>query len=112
MANIYKYYCNKLIDFEIIFKKFNEYVFGKEVLREKFNDVYVISFEKYFFRNGSYTALNIIINYENNSTYVTLIGFGGGDGLFNYSRGSNKSITYKPILALEELNFKKIAESY
>ncbi len=62
-------------------------------------------FEKYYFRNSSYTALTIqcIDNGINQIAYA--IGTGGGEGLLNISLGSNKSIVRKAKDILKQHDF-------
>ncbi len=51
--------------------------------------VILMVFEKYFFRNGGYGALTVMLTDDGKSKEAVIIGFGGGNGLLNISFGAN-----------------------
>jgi len=55
--------------------------------------VILLCFEKYYFRNGSYASLTVMLTeYESKQT-ADIIGFGGGAGILNISYGANSNFT-------------------
>ena len=52
-------------------------------------DAFVICIEKYFFRNSSYAALTVILENVSGGSKASVVGYGGGEGLFNISLGAN-----------------------
>ena len=60
----------------------------------------VICLEKFYFRNKSYAALTVIIQNESTGSRATLIGSGGGEGLFNISWGANSDFAVSAANAL------------
>ncbi len=56
-------------------------------------NVGVLSFEKYFFRNGSYASLTVVLTEDGEDKTADIVGSGGGNGLFNISWGANDEIT-------------------
>ena len=51
----------------------------------------LLCFEKYYFRNNSYAGLTIMLTEEQENQTADIIGFGGGNGLFNFSLGANSN---------------------
>jgi len=49
----------------------------------------LLSFEKYFMRNGSYASLTVLLTENGNVQTADIIGSGGGEGIFNLSWGAN-----------------------
>ena len=56
-----------------------------------FVNVHVLTFEKFYFRNGSYASLTVVLTENNDEKTADIIGSGGGEGLFNISWGANSS---------------------
>ena len=52
-------------------------------------DVMVLLFEKLYFRNGSYAGLMVMLTEQGEEKLADIVGFGGGEGLFNISWGAN-----------------------
>lgn len=50
----------------------------------------VFTFEKYYMRTGSYASLTVSLAGTEDITAVTVIGSGGGDGIFNMSYGAEE----------------------
>ncbi len=53
------------------------------------NSGLVVCMEKYFFRNDNYAAVTIVFDNINNGNRVSIVGYGGGDGVLNISFGAN-----------------------
>ncbi len=51
--------------------------------------VILLSFEKYYMRNGSYASLTVMLTESENAQTADIIGSGGGEGIFNISWGAN-----------------------
>ena len=75
----------------------------------KFNEVSVVllSFEKYYFRNGSYASLTIMLTEKENMQTADIIGSGGGEGLFNISWGANSNFAEMATEILRRYNFRE-----
>lgn len=65
-------------------------------------------FEKYYMRSQSYTSLTVAVTGDTQSSYVDVIGAGGGTGIFNISWGSEKDFTEDFCDRLERLGFIKL----
>ena len=52
-------------------------------------NVVLLSFEKYYMRNGNYASLTVMLTESNGQQTADIIGSGGGGGLFNISWGAN-----------------------
>lgn len=65
-----------------------------------------LTFEKYYLRNSSYTALSILITESQDMQYADIIGFGGGAGIMNISWGSNKKLAKKTSDIFVEYGFE------
>ena len=52
-------------------------------------NICILSFEKYFFRNGSYASLSVVLTENGDEKTADIVGSGGGEGLFNISWGAN-----------------------
>ena len=59
--------------------------------RIDFVSVHILTFEKYYFRNGSYASLTVVLTENGDEKTADIIGSGGGEGLFNISWGANSS---------------------
>lgn len=71
------------------------------------NDVRIIfmCFEKYYFRNNSFAGLSLLITESNLVQTVDIVGFGGGEGLFNLSWGANSEFKESVINIFKEKGF-------
>ena len=89
----------QLIDFgaELVFNNLHKKE-GTEVL--------LMVFEKYYFRNGSYTALTFQCISSGDTQTAIVVGTGGGEGLFNVSWGANKSFARNAQNVLEQCGFE------
>lgn len=70
--------------------------------------VYLMVFERYFMRTGSYASLTVCITGDEELVYVDGIGSGGGGGIFNISWGSETDFTIMLEEILKESGFNKL----
>lgn len=87
---------------------------GGEYISESWHELgdataVLLSYEKYFFRNGSYTGLTILLTESTSTQHADIVGFGGGSGLFNISWGSNSEYADDAARILQSLGFREIA---
>ncbi len=73
------------------------------------NDVTIIfmCFEKYYFRNNSAAGLSLLITESNLVQTIDVVGFGGGEGLFNLSWGTNSDFLESVVGLLKEHGFRE-----
>lgn len=69
--------------------------------------VLVMNYEKYYFRVKSYVGLTVVITEFNGTQTAVITGFGGGDGLLNFSYGANDSFASDMVKMLKELGFEE-----
>ena len=53
------------------------------------NNGLVVCMEQYYFRNDSYASITMVFENFNDGNRATIVGFGGGDGVLNFSFGAN-----------------------
>ena len=87
---------------------------GGEYISESWHELgdataVLLSYEKYFFRNGSYTGLTVMLTEGVGAQYADIVGFGGGSGLFNISWGSNSEYADDAARILQSLGFRVTA---
>ena len=86
-----------------------------EVLGEHWRElddakVCLLSFEKYYFRNGSYANLTMMFMEADGVQTVDCIGSGGGNGLLNISWGANRNFARMGYDELLKLGFEEEKE--
>ncbi len=70
----------------------NSAEFTAEAHRDsKDTQIAMLTFEKYYMRNGSYAALTVLLTQSGSVQTADIIGFGGGGGMLNLSFGANKA---------------------
>ncbi|MDE5996265.1 MAG: hypothetical protein K2G56_05040 [Eubacterium sp.] len=76
--------------------------------QRSYDDVHVVllSFEKYFMRNGSYASLTVMLTENEDVQTADIIGSGGGEGLFNISWGANSDFADMAERILRKNGFK------
>lgn len=67
----------------------------------------LLSFERFFFRNGSYAGLTIMLTEYGNMQTADIIGFGGGEGIFNISLGANSKLANTAAKLLLNCDFRQ-----
>ena len=77
--------------------------------RRSLDDVSVIllSFEKYYMRNGSYASLTVMLTESENEQTADIVGSGGGEGIFNISWGANSEFADMAQRVLYRYGFSK-----
>ena len=86
---------------EIICMKEQEGRGGKAIL---------LSCEKYFFRNGNYASLNVMLTEFDGVQRADIVGSGGGSGLMNFSWWANDELAEDAQKALEAMGFTAVAQ--
>ncbi len=74
-------------------------------------DVVVVCLEKYYARNGSYASLTVILENVEGGNLATVIGYGGGEGIFNDSLGANSKFADKAAEILGSYGYKTREET-
>ena len=69
-------------------------------------NVYILSMERYFFRNGSYAGLTVVLTEHGTEKTADIIGSGGGEGFFNVSWGANTDFANKAAEILRKFGFR------
>lgn len=69
-------------------------------------DIALLSFERYYFRNNSYAGLTVMLTESEETQTADVIGFGGGEGLFNFSFGANSETAELAEKLLREHGFE------
>lgn len=71
------------------------------------NDVRIINltFEKLYWRTGSYAGLTILLTESNLIQTADVVGFAGGEGIYNLSMGVNKDFVEKAKQILSKQGF-------
>ena len=70
----------------------------------------LLSCEKYFFRNGNYASLNVMLTELDGVQRADIVGSGGGNGLLNFSWWANDELAEDAQRALEAMGFAVTAE--
>ena len=70
--------------------------------------VVLLSFEKYFLRNGNYASLTVMLTEKDNIQTADIVSSGGGEGLLNFSWGSNDSFAQSAVKILKKHGFSEI----
>ena len=68
---------------------------------------WLLAFERYYFRNGSYATLTIMLTESGDHQTADIIGSGGGEGLFNISWGANASFAAMAVDLLQQCGFQE-----
>ena len=69
-------------------------------------NIALLSFEKYFMRNGSYASLTVLLTEDEIKQTADIIGSGGGEGIFNLSWGANSDFADMAERVLSMNGFK------
>lgn len=78
-----------------------------ELHEENGVETLLMVYEKYFMRNSSYACLIVQCRSSNGIQTATLIGTGGGHGVFNVSFGANETFAFDGKRAMEQCGFKE-----
>ncbi len=75
---------------------------------EKFiggGSVYFLSFERFYFRNGSYASLSVMLTDDGETQTADIVGSGGGEGIFNIGLGANTDFAEMAAQVLKRHGF-------
>jgi len=64
-----------------------------------------LTFEKLYWRTGSYAGLTILLTESNLIQTADVVGFAGGEGIFNLNMGVNKDFTENAKQILSKQGF-------
>lgn len=66
----------------------------------------LLSFERYYWRNGSYASLTVMLTAWRDRRTASIVGSGGGEGLFNISLGANADFAAQAVEVLRKFGFR------
>jgi len=69
---------------------------------------WLLSFERFYFRNGSYATLTIMLTETGNEQTADIIGSGGGEGILNFSLDANAPFASMAFDILQQCGFKEV----
>ena len=69
--------------------------------------VILLIFERYYMRNGSYASLTVQLTDDGTAQKATVVGTGGGEGVFNFSLGANRAFASLAAETLTSSGFTK-----
>lgn len=81
-----------------------EQVFHQE-MRLEGTDVWLLVYEKYYFRCNSYVSLTVLLTQQETRQTAQIIATGGGYGIANHSYGANRQFAQQCVQALQECGF-------
>lgn len=93
---------------EILKKEINAELVCESIKNVGGGKVLLLSFERYYFRNGSYAGLTVMVAEDDYGQTADIIGSGGGEGLFNVSWGANQSFADMASRILKGYGFIEI----
>ena len=67
--------------------------------------VAMLSFEKYYLRNGSYASLALLLTKKGEIQTADIVASGGGEGILNWGWGANESFAGKAVKILNKYGF-------
>ena len=70
-------------------------------------EIILLNFERFYFRNGSYAGLTVMLTESEESQTADIAGFGGGEGRLNISWGANFEFADKAAEILERCGFDR-----
>lgn len=73
--------------------------------------VWLLVYEKYFFRVNSYASLTVLLTEQGEKQTVQIVSSGGGNTISNNSLGANQRFAKECVQALEEAGFSVDAET-
>jgi len=83
-------------DTELVYQTKKDFADGAAVL---------LSFEKYYLRNGSYASLALLLTQKGEIQTADIVASGGGEGILNLSWGANDSFAGKAVKILNKYGF-------
>lgn len=73
-------------------------------------DVALLCFERMYFRNGSYASLAVMLTDDGEVQTADIIGYGGGEGLGNFSWGANRNFAEMAEEVLRKQGFQTYSD--
>lgn len=67
--------------------------------------IWVLAYEKYFFRTGSYASVTVVLTEFEQEQTAYVVASGGGEGVVNLSFGANRNFAKDFVLVLESCGF-------
>ena len=71
----------------------------------------LLTFECLYFRTGSYASLCVLLTENEREQTADIVGFGGGEGVWNISWGANQDFAKNAVKILGELGFTVLNNS-
>lgn len=89
------------------------YIEGTEQISKSvqtINDVviWMLAYEKYYFRTGSYASVTIVLTEHGQEQTACVVASGGGGGIVNHSLGANRNFAKACVQVLESCGFSII----
>lgn len=86
------------------------YITGAEAVFEKKQrfgetEVWLLVYEKYFFRVNSFASLTVLLTEEAGAQTAQMVVSGGGESMSNFSYGAERRLAKECVAALEEVGF-------
>ena len=72
-------------------------------------DVALLCFERMYFRNGSYASLTVMLTDDGTVQTADIVGYGGGEGVLNFSLGANRDFAAMAEEILRKQGFQTYA---
>lgn len=67
--------------------------------------IWILAYEKYYARTGSYTSLTIMLTEYGHEQTACIVASGGGEGIINHSLGANRNFAKACVQTLEACGF-------
>ncbi len=67
--------------------------------------IWVLVYEKFYMRTGSYTGLTVVLTEHGQEQTACVVTSGGGEGIINQSLGANRNLAKACVRALEGCGF-------
>lgn len=81
-----------------------EQVFHQEMRFDR-TDVWLLVYEKYFFRNNSYASLTVLLTQQDEKQTAQIVVSGSGAGMANVSLAAGGQLAKECVQALAEVGF-------
>ena len=92
-----------------IHEKIHYIIGAEEVFQQKHRfgnaDVWLLVYEKYFFRVNNFATMTILLTQQENAQSAQIVISGSGESMSNVSYGANRQFARECVKALEEAGF-------
>ncbi len=68
-------------------------------------EIWLLVYEKYFIRSGSFASLSVLLTTQENRITADIVSAGGGESISNFSYGANRKLARECMEALSALGF-------